>query len=289
MRYSYRVILAVLLMAGIAVCGLYLLNHPPALLDGKGLIAKQEAALMLEATLLMLVVAIPVWGLLFFFAWKYRASNTTATYSPDWEHSKLDELIWWAIPLEIILVLAALTWSTTHALDPRKPIPSDTPPITIQVVALPWKWLFIYPAQGIATVNFVEIPVGTPINFEVTADAPMNSFWIPQLGGQIYAMTGMMNPLQLIADESGDYDGMSANYSGEGFAQMHFTARAAATADFDHWVATVKVASSTLNRTSYATLAVPGTTTPRTYADVDTGLFRAILNSFSYPDSSGGH
>lgn len=288
MRYSYRVILAVLVMAGVALCGLYLFNHPPAILDGKGLIAKQEAALMLEATLLMLVVAIPVWGLLFFFAWKYRASNTAATYSPDWEHSKMDELIWWAIPLEIILVLAALTWSTTHALDPRRPIVSDTPPMTIQVVALPWKWLFLYPAQGIATVNFVEIPVGTPVNFEVTADAPMNSFWIPRLGGQIYAMTGMMNPLQLVADEPGDYDGLSANYSGEGFAQMRFVARATAPEDFDEWVNTVRTSSLGLDRVGYAALAAPGTTTPHVYSAVEPGLFRVILNSFSYP-GSGGH
>lgn len=280
MLYSYRIALALLVFSAVALCGVYVYGHPPALLNGKGLIAKQETALMLEATLLMLVVAVPVWGLLFFFAWRYRAGNTNAEYSPDWEHSKMDELIWWAIPLEIILVLAAITWSSTHALDPRKPLDSSVAPLTIEVVALPWKWLFIYPAQGIATVNFVEIPVNTPIDFKITADAPMNSFWIPQLGGQIYAMTGMTNDLQLIADETGDYEGLSANYSGEGFAKMRFTARSVPQVNFDAWVAEMRRASTTLDSASYVDLAKPGDPGPvYYYGAVEKDIFRVILKA----------
>ncbi len=290
MRYSYRTAVALAVMGAIALGGVYLHAHLPLVLDGKGLIAKQEASLMVEATLLMLVVAIPVWGLLFFFAWRYRASNTTAAYTPDWENSKMDELIWWAIPLEIILVLAALTWSSTHALDPRKPLTSTVPPITIEVVALPWKWLFIYPAQGIATVNFVEIPVNTPINFQITADAPMNSFWIPQLGGQIYAMTGMVNGLQLIADNTGDYQGVSANYSGEGFAGMHFTARSSAQVDFDKWITTVKQSTTTLDQATYTALSKPSSDEPvHLYSVVEANLFHVILNTFETPGSSHTH
>jgi len=250
-------------------------------LAAKGIIASQESGLLVEATLLMLIVAVPVLGMLFFFAWRYREGGKGA-YRPHWEHSKMDELIWWAIPLEIILVLGAITWSSTHTLDPRKPLVSDVPPLTIQVVALPWKWLFIYPAQHVATVNFVEIPVNTPVDFEITADAPMNSFWIPSLGGQIYAMTGMDNSLNLMASEPGDYAGSSANYSGVGFADMTFVARAAMPADFNAWLASVRAGSTTLDKPAYDALAMPGTTTPRAYASVKDEFFHEILMQFDH-------
>lgn len=249
-----------------------------ALFDGKGIIAEQESALMLQASLLMLIVAVAVFTLLFYFARHYRASNTKAVYMPNWEHSKMDELVWWAIPFEIVLVLAALTYSSTHALDPRKPIISATPPLTIQVVALPWKWLFIYPELEVATVNLMPIPAHTPINLEVTADAPMNSFWVPHLGGQIYAMSGMVNTLHLMADETGEFPGLSANYSGEGFSGMRFTVRSITQDEFAAWVSTTKHAPLTLDTATYDTLAKPSSNEPsHIFGAVEPSLFHAIV------------
>lgn len=254
-----------------------------ALLDPKGFIAAEESALIIQATLMMLVVIVPVFVLLFYFAWHYRASNPHARYMPNWEHSKMDELVWWAIPFEIILVLSALTWTSTHELDPRKPLDSSVAPITVQVVALPWKWLFIYPELGIATVNDLHIPTNTPINFKITADAPMNSFWIPQLGGQIYAMTGMVTPLHLIANEEGTFKGMSANYSGEGFADMTFSVHANNKEVFDLWVLQTRQHSDSLHLPTYKELAKPSAALePRYYGSVSPTLFEDIVMQFTH-------
>ena len=253
-----------------------------AVLDPKGTISLAERGLMIHAVEFMLIVAVPVYILLFFFAWQYRAGNTKAKYVPDWEHGKMEELIWWAIPFEIILILGALTWTSTHALAPSKPLDASTTPMVVDVVALPWKWLFIYPAQGIATVNYLRIPVGQPVQFMVTADAPMNSFWIPQLGGQIYAMTGMVNELNLEASEVGTYAGGSSNYSGIGFAGMKFVAEAVAPSDFDAWIVSLKAASSTmLDLQGYNTLAQPSTDNiPASYGTVAANLYTTIVSKF---------
>lgn len=254
-----------------------------ALFDSKGFIAAEEGVLIIQATLMMLVVVVPVLVLLFYFAWHYRASNKNARYMPNWEHSKMDELVWWAIPFEIILVLSALTWSSTHALDPRKPLESNVAPITVQVVALPWKWLFIYPELGVASVNTLHIPTDTPINFKITADAPMNSFWIPELGGQIYAMTGMVTELHLIANESGTFKGLSANYSGEGFADMTFNVHANPKEAFDLWVAQTRQSSAALDSPAYALLAKPSTMTEAGYyGSVAPIIFDSLLMRFAH-------
>jgi cytochrome o ubiquinol oxidase subunit 2 len=200
----------------------------------------------------------------------------------------MEELIWWAIPLEIILVLGALTWSSTHELDPYRPLTASTTPMVIEVVALDWKWLFIYPSLGIATVNEVDFPIGTPLEFHITADAPMNSFWIPQLGGQIYAMTGMVTQVHLIADQPGSFNGYSANYSGDGFADMKFVANAKPTSDFNAWVAAVKQTPHPLLLDTYNTLAKPGTTTVTTYAPIEKNLYNSIVMKFmSAPQGTG--
>jgi cytochrome o ubiquinol oxidase subunit 2 len=251
-----------------------------AVLNPQGAVGLAERGLMLHAVLFMLIVAVPVYALLFFFAWQYRAGNAKANYTPDWEHAKLDELIWWAIPFEIVLVLGALTWTSTHELDPRIPLEGGEP-MVVQVVALDWKWLFIYPEQGIAAVNYLEIPVGRPVRFEITADAPMNAFWIPQLGGQIYAMTGMATTLNLVADSPGVYAGGSSNYSGEGFAHMKFGAHAVPQAEFDAWVAATRRGKSALNQASYAELAKASVEAePVYYGSVEPGLFGAIVAKF---------
>jgi len=252
-----------LLILGAAVgAALMLHGHSIAVLDPKGIIAKKEFDLMATATLLMLIVVIPVFVLTFVIAWKFRAGNTKAVYRPDWDHSRVAETTWWAIPFLLIFVISIMTWRSSHDLDPFKPIVSTQPPITIQVVALQWKWLFLYPDQHLASVNYVQFPVNTPVNFVITSDAPMNSFWIPQLGGQIYAMSGMSTRLSLMASDMGSYNGSSANLSGAGFAGMKFVAKATSRADFDTWVSAAAQSPSTLTRAEYDKLARPSQNNP---------------------------
>ena len=256
----------------------------------KGMIALQERNLIITTTILMLIVVIPVFVLMFFFAWKYRATNKHAKYTPDWANNETLEAVWWAIPGVIIIVLAVITWKSTHELDPYKPVRSDVKPITIQVVALDWKWLFIYPEQHIATVNYIEFPLGTPINFEVTADAPMNSFWIPQLGGQIYAMPGMKTKLHLIATDVGTFAGTSANFSGQGFSDMKFTAKSVSQNEFLEWAYAVKSASSTLTNDEYMRLSAPSTKEPvRLYSGVDDYLYDKIIMKYMAPNNDNNN
>jgi cytochrome o ubiquinol oxidase subunit 2 len=179
--------------------------------------------------------------------------------------SRIAETIWWVVPSILILIISILNWNSSHQLDPYRPLASKTPQMTVQVVALDWKWLFIYPEQNIATVNFVQFPKDTPVNFEVTADAPMNSFWIPQLGGQIYAMPGMATDLHLMASQEGTFNGSSANISGSGFASMAFKARSSSSADFDNWVQSVKRSGDKLGLEEYSQLARPSQYNPITY------------------------
>lgn len=248
-----------------------------ALLDPKGAVGMQERSLILTALGLMLIVVIPVICMTIWFAWRYRASNKAATYKPDWSHSNKVEAVVWGIPCVIILILGTLTWVTTHNLDPRQPLNDQVKPLEIQVVSLDWKWLFIYPEQGIATVNEISFPVDVPVHFKVTSGSVMNSFFIPQLGSQIYAMAGMRNQLNLIANEPGVYRGISANYSGHGFSGMKFNAIATSPQEFEHWVAKVKQSSLTLQMADYQQLTKPtmnhavayyGSVKPHLYDDV---------------------
>lgn len=257
-------------------------------LDPKGAIGLAERGLMLHAVEFMLIVVIPVFALLFFFAYWYRTGNKKAKYAPDVEHGRLEELVWWVIPLEIVLVLGALTWSSTHELDPRRALEGG-PPLQVQVVALDWKWLFIYPEEGIATVNYLVLPTDRPIQFSITADAPMNSFWIPQLGGQIYAMTGMATTLNLIANEPGIYKGAGANYSGDGFAKMKFTAEAVPEAEFNEWVKDTQNGLTTLSYGVYRELSLPGEAQLAAYASVEQGLFNAVIAQFTTAPEQAHH
>ena len=220
----------------------------------KGQIGQDEKDLLITAVLLMLLVVIPVIVMTVMFAWKYRAS-VKARYEPNWAHSTAVEVVVWSIPCLIIIVLSVLTWRSTHELDPYKPLVSVKKPITIEAVSMDWKWLFIYPELGIATVNEIAFPLNTPVDFKITSDSVMNSFFIPQLGSQIYSMAGMVTSLHLIANEAGQYAGISANYSGHGFSKMRFTARALAQqSDFDQWVATVKSSQTVLDAERLKTL-----------------------------------
>ena len=259
----------------------YLRSHSIAVLNPQGIIAHQERGLIVTITLLMLIVVIPVFGLTFAIAWKYRQGNTTARYTPEWDHNRWAETVWWLVPLILIAIISMMSWRSSHELDPSKPLTSNKPAITVQVVALQWKWLFIYPGQNIATVNYVEFPANTPISFQITADAPMNSFWIPQLGGQIYAMAGMTTQLHLMADGVGNYRGSSANLSGQGFADMKFTAKSSSTADFASWVQSVKHAQNDLTLAGYHNLAQPSQANLATdYSSIPAGLYDTILSKY---------
>lgn len=253
-----------------------------AVLDPKGSVGMAEKSLIATATWAMLLVVVPVIILTLVFAWRYRASNRNAAYAPKWSHSTAIEVVVWAIPAVIILFLAVLTYRTCHELDPYKPLESNVKPINVEVVALDWKWLFIYPDLGIASVNQLAVPVGTPVNFRITSDSVMNSFFIPQLGTQVYAMAGMQTRLHLIADEAGDYAGISSNYSGKGFSDMKFRTLATSQQDFDAWVQKVKASSSQLSMDQYSTVAQPSEKVPVEYfSTVDPKLFTNIIAKYN--------
>lgn len=252
------------------------------LLDPRGQIGADEKSIIIFATLLMLIVVVPVILLTLLFAWKYRASNKAAKYDPEWHHSNKIEAVVWAVPCLIVFCLAVVTWKSTHDLDPYKPIASTKKPITIEVVALDWKWLFIYPEQQIATVNEIVFPANTPVNFEITSGTVMNSFFIPQLGSQVYAMTGMETKLSLIADQAGSYDGISANFSGDGFSDMKFKAIATTGQGYEDWLAKVRQASDTLDVDHYQALAKPSERDAvRYYSAVEPHLFHRVMHQLS--------
>lgn len=255
-----------------------------AVLDPRGQVASDQRDLIVSACLLSLFVVIPVFVLTFSIAWKYREGNHKAKYSPDWDHHRLLEAVWWLIPAVLILIISVMDWRSSHSLDPFKPLAAKTQPVTIQVVALDWKWLFIYPKENIATINEVRFPAGTPVNFQITADAPMNSFWIPQLGGQIYAMTGMSTELHLIADHPGAFRGSSANISGKGFAGMQFTARATSPGDYNKWIQSVKRSGSFLSQTAYNRLAEPSQNMPVAYySSKESNLYNKVIAKYMGP------
>ena len=271
-------LLPALLLAG---CNTVVMNP-------SGDIANQQARLIVISTALMLLIIVPVIILTLLFAWRYRKSNTSAPYEPDWDHSTRLELVIWGAPLLIIIALGLLTWITTHTLDPYRPlsrIDAERPlspqvkPLVVEVVALDWKWLFIYPEQGIATVNELAAPVDVPIQFKITASNVMNSFYIPALAGQIYAMPSMETKLHAVINRPGTYSGFSANYSGAGFSGMRFAFHGLSDQAFDQWVTQARTAPATLSRENYLDLEKPSENEPvRHYASVDPGLFGAILN-----------
>ena len=253
-------------------------------LDPKGPVGEGVKTLIATSTVAMLIVVIPTILLTLLFAWQYRQSNTSAEYLPKWCHSNKIEVIIWGVPSLIILFLAVITYQTCHSLDPYKPLEAEanTNPLHVEVVALDWKWLFIYPEQGIATVNQLAIPVNTPIDFNITSDSVMNSFFIPRLGSMIYAMAGMQTQLHLLASEPGDYLGESANYSGRGFSDMKFHTLAVSGDEFNAWVEKVKSSSEQLDSQTYPKLAAPSEANPVEYfAHVEPGMFNTIVAKYN--------
>jgi cytochrome o ubiquinol oxidase subunit II len=247
-------------------------------LDPKGPIAVAERQILFDSLGIMLAIVIPVILATLGVAFWFRASNRRASYQPDFVYSGRIEVLVWSIPLMTVLLVGGVAWVGAHDLDPRKPIASNVSPISVQVVSLDWKWLFIYPDQGIASVNHLVVPVGTPISLQLTSAGVMNSFFVPQLGSQIYTMAGMTTHLQLQADNAGSYPGISAQFSGDGFADMTFKADAVPSANFSQWVATTHATGPTLDAQAYADLARPSkAVTPFTYRAVASDLFTRIV------------
>ena len=272
--------LPLLPLAALAGCNTVVMNPT-------GDIAKQQADLITISVLLMLIIIVPVMILTVLFARRYR-KGADAKYTPDWDHSTKLELVIWGAPLLIIIVLGLITWVSTHKLDPyrpldrideHRPIPASTKPLEVQVVALDWKWLFIYPEQGIASVNELVTPVDVPVRFKITASTVMNTFYIPTLAGMIYAMPGMETTLNAVLNKPGNYQGLSANFSGEGFSHMKFGYKGVSAGEFDAWVQKMKANPGALNRADYLALEKPSVREPvRYYGSVEPALYNRVLN-----------
>ncbi len=268
---------AALRVAGCAMLLGLLAGCAGGVLDPRGPIADANAKILLNALEIMLGIVGPTIVAALVFAWWFRASNARARYRPDWVYSGRIELIVWSIPILVILFLGGVIWIGAHDLDPAKPIPSQTPPLEVQVVSLDWKWLFIYPGQGIASVNELVVPAATPVHFSLTSASVMNMFFVPQLGSMIATMNGMVTQLHLQAGHVGEFYGQSAQYSGDGFSGMHFTLRAVSPADFETWVAAAKQAGPSLDRPAYIALSRQSlNVAPFTYREVEPKLFDAV-------------
>jgi cytochrome o ubiquinol oxidase subunit II len=256
-----------------------LLASCQGVLDPQGPIASAERLLLINSTAIMLVVVVPVIIATLVFAWWYRSSNTRASRSMDESYEGRLEFVVWSIPALTVILLGGVIWIGSHQLDPRAPIPGESHPLRVDVVALDWKWLFIYPDQGVAAVNQLVIPAGTPVEFRLTSATVMNSFFVPQLGSQIYTMGGMTTHLNLLADKPGEYPGFSANFSGDGFSEMRFVVKSVPAADFNAWLEQVRGTGSALDEAGYAELAKPSKAVPPiTYRSVEPKLFERIID-----------
>jgi cytochrome o ubiquinol oxidase subunit 2 len=248
-------------------------------LGPQGPVGAAEKLILIDSVAIMLAIVAPTIIAILAFGWWFRAGNRRATYRPDWAFSGQLELLVWAVPLLVVTFLGGIAWFGSHALDPYKALPSPLKPVEVQVVSLDWKWLFLYPDAGIATVNELVIPVGVPVHFRLTSSGVMNSFFVPQLGSQIYTMAGMTTQLSLKADRAGLYPGLSAQFSGDGFADMHFQVRALDPGAYAQWVARTKQAGPTLDKAAYGVLARPTLNVrPGTYRAVQPGLFETIAS-----------
>lgn len=284
MKRNFLIGLLIIVIGVIGIVAV-LTNENALLVHPKGIIAKKELELIITNIALMLLIIIPTYILLFTIVWKYCIKNEHAKYDPNHTYGPIGELIMWGLPSIIAVTLAIVTWDATHKLNPYKPIESDVKSLTIQVVALDWKWLFIYPEQGIATLNYFHIPEQTPIHFRLTADgSPMNSFWIPQLSGQIYSMTGMSTQLYLMADGPGEYVGRAVEINGEGYADMSFSVKSISPKDFDDWIMQVKKSSLHLTEDTYDDLVKPSVNKSLIFfSEVENDLYHKIIHKYMHP------
>ncbi|HSX16059.1 MAG TPA: COX aromatic rich motif-containing protein [Candidatus Saccharimonadales bacterium] len=287
-KYAKFVMLLAAIAGIVAVTGWYLSRHMVAVVQPAGQIAHKELNLIILCSVLSGLIVIPVFSLLIYFVWKYREGNKTAKYAPEFEGNWQIETVWWVIPTILLVVISTITWRSSYALDPYKPLSSTKPTLHIQVVAMDWKWLFIYPGEHIARVNAVDIPVGTPVEFDITSDTTMGSFWVPQLGGQMYAMPGMVTRLNLQADKLGDYRGVSANIGGKGFADMKFTVHVLPAEIYGYWLDIMHRLPQHLTAAEYAKLSKPSVITEPTefkngYSSVEPNLYDNIVMKSMMP------
>ncbi len=286
-KSTLTAMISILTILGLGV--IYIVfNSDIALLQPAGEVGQQQSDLLIFCLALSLIIIIPVFTLTLFIAIRYREGNVKATYRPYWAHSKVLETIWWGIPIILIAFLGVIIWQSSHALDPKKALESDQPPLKVQVVALQWRWLFIYPDLGIATVNTLEIPTNRTIEFKIAADGPMSSFWIPKLGGQIYAMPGMITTLHLNATKAGDYTGKNTNISGEGYSDMVFSVKARSPQEFENWTKnSVDSDKNVLSLDVYNQLSKPKRDKSQLlFNDVENELFNEIVNKYMMPEES---
>lgn len=275
-KHKYSVVVRVVSLCLPALLGGC--NRQMVLLNPEGPIGADEKSVILIAIGLMLIVVIPVFVMTFLFAWRYRASNHKATYAPRWAHSRRIEFVVWLVPALIVGGLGALSWTTTHALSPYRPLASAHKPLRVDAIAMNWKWVFIYPDQHIATVNQLVFPTGAPLSLRITSDSVMTSFFIPRLGSQIYAMPGMQTRLHLLADKAGTFTGRNFQFSGRGYSSMHFQAVATSTEGFERWVRKVRQSDRTLDRDTLDALEKPSVANPVShYARIAPHLFDRVI------------
>ncbi|NBU33941.1 cytochrome ubiquinol oxidase subunit II [bacterium] len=289
LRLRWVLVLFLTFLASLSLLLFYLVQGKNiALLHPRGYIAHQQYSLMLFVVAILLIIGIPALVTLYIVAWRYRESNPKTVMS---EHKASKSLVAtiWIVPTFFMIVISVVMWPATHKLAPQKSIASENKPLTIQVISLRWKWLFLYPEQGIATVNFIQLPINTPVEFEMTADeVPMSSFWIPNLGGQLYTMTSHVNRLNLMANTIGDYPGSTPEINGAGFTGMKFTARVSSDADFNQWVKKTSQSQNILDQNSYKELLKPSEANPVVlYSDFDGTLYDSVI--MKYAGSAEGH
>ena len=249
-----------------------------SILQPAGPVAATERLVLLDALTIMLVIVVPTIIVALAFAWWFRESNRRARHLPEWAYSGQLELLVWSIPALVVFFLGGVIWLGSHSLDPARPLRTAGPQLEVQVVSLDWKWLFIYPSQGIASVNELVVPAGVPLHFTLTSASVMNAFFVPQLGSMIYVMHGMVTQLNLQADQAGEFYGESAQFSGDGFSDMHFVLRAVPAAAFTRWVEATRGGGPRLDRAAYGALAVQSRNpAPSTWRSIDPDLFQAIV------------
>jgi cytochrome o ubiquinol oxidase subunit 2 len=259
------------------------------ILDPQGPVAVAERLILMNSTAIMLCVVLPVIVLTGIFAVRYRSSNRRATYEPQWGYSGKIELVVWSIPALTVILLSGVSWIGSHDLDPARPLEANTPALRVEVVALDWKWLFIYPEERVAAVNEITVPVGTPIGFEITSGTVMTAFFVPQLGTQIYAMPGMSSHLNLLASAPGHYPGFAAHFSGDGFSDMRFVVHALPPAEYAAWLAQTRESGEPLDEAHYDALARVAAKAPvETFRTVSPGLFLHALRSAMQTPAPGG-
>lgn len=274
-------LLGIVLFVIAVIVVIYLNRYAFPWFNPAGTVAAEERDIFFTVLGLSAIVVIPVFTLLIVFALKYRDGNTKAKYMPEWSKNTALELTWWGIPILIILIVGTISWISTHALDPYKGIASTTKPINIQVVTLEWKWLFLYPDQGVATVNKLVLPNNTPVNLSLSADAPMSAFWIPKLGSQIYTMSGMSTQMHLMATKEGTYTGYNTNINGKGYAKMDFSVPVVSKSDFKNWSEKALKSPNMMDEATYTSLAKPSVVAePKTYMLMDKELYDTILMKY---------